>query len=93
MGDLKSWVINQNFDFIAQAIDSESLIYHCGSGATHWLDTEAGFVFGLLWNNQASMTSESLITQAQQNNFNQLDLHSLETILNRLSAIHLVKSS
>lgn len=90
---MKSWAIYPKFDFIVRVIDDQQLVYHTGSGGTHWLGTEASFFFGLLWNCKTPMTTELLITQAQQSGFNRLAASSLEEILNNLCALHLVKIS
>ncbi|TAK61295.1 hypothetical protein [Methylobacter sp.] len=74
-------------------IDDQRLVYHTGSGDTHWLGAESGFVFDLLWKCKAPMNHEFLIAQARQNGFNQLDSLLLEEILKGLCALHLVKIS
>lgn len=93
MKSLLSWIINHDFAIFVRIIDGEHLIYHSGSGDTHWLGAESGFVFDLLCKYKTSMTQELLIDQARQSGFNQLDSLSLEEILKRLCALHLVKIS
>ncbi|MDO9048042.1 MAG: hypothetical protein Q7U66_09930 [Methylobacter sp.] len=93
MKDLQSWIINHDFAVFVHMIDGEQLIYHGGSGATHWLGAEPGFVFHLLWQYKIPMTQKLLIDQARRNGFTQLDSLLLEAILNELDALHLVKNS
>ena len=78
---------------LVRVIDGERLVYHSKTGDTHWLGSEAAFVFDLLWSGKLPMSSELMITLAQQQGFNQIDAHTLENVLKGLCAQYLVKIS
>ncbi len=49
-----------NFDFSAQILDDEWLIYHPGSGETHRLAGLASFIFALLWQEKLQLDVNQL---------------------------------
>ena len=92
MHNAPSWAVFADFGIIVRVMEGDFLVFHTGSGETHRLGPEAGFILDFLNSVKQAVSRELLLSQAKENGFAELDIETLEDLLLTLSALSLVKA-